>query len=910
MEKLPTGVVTFLFTDVQGSTRLWEDAPDSMMDALRIHDGVIGTAVEDHDGVLVKPRGEGDSQFAVFNSAVDAIEGSTQIQRRLGEVDWPTPRPLLVRASLHTGMAELELGDYYGSAVNRAARLRSIAHGGQTVLSGSTFELVRDHLPEGVSISDLGAHRLKDLTRPENVYQLNLDGHDNHFPSLNSLDAVPNNLPVQLTEFVGRQLELENAQTTLSDARLLTILAPGGAGKTRLAIQTAAELTSEFSDGVFFIDLVPIQSSDDIVQTAAESIGIALSTDEDLKSQLLAYLASKSQLLVFDNFEHVASGSDIVTEILMGAPDVKMIVTSRTKLNVRGETVMAVSGLVTTWQTSEEAFVASGVRLFADASKRADVSFSLSSEDLEPLAQILELVGGMPLGIELAAAWVDVLQIGEIAEEIAKSLDFLESEKGGVPDRHRSVRAVFDYSWSMLDPDERRMFSALSVFRGGFTREAGGAVAGTSMRHLANLVSKSLLTHNRGSGRYTVHELLRQYAEESLKEDASLYKTTLALHKDFFADLASRSEELMWVDQVDAMRIVEEDIDNIRLAWKHSLADTDAAAVRKFLFALWLLYEIRGWHQAGASLFGEALNALETNSGDDPTEISRASSAALQAWFWGHLGQPEAGVDQATDAVARLSTLPDQPAHLMAISCQIACLTYLNRFEEAREAGADAIRIADELGYDELSALLKAWHGLSELQLGNIDTATRVYDESERVLSPLDEYWARSWNALGMAIVASTQNQAHDGIEILKRMVFRAEEIGYRRATQAGLQFLGEAQLSVDEFDAADTSFLESLAMSDEMSQVVEKAGLLKRVAQVRAEMGKTDEAVAILASVLGDPISNQSMLADTVSIIEMTKAALADLEQTLEPDDYSAAYARGNARTVEVTAKELLTAR
>ena len=311
------------------------------------------------------------------------------------------------------------------------------------------------------------------------------------------------------------------------------------------------------------------------------------------------------------------------------------------------------------------------------------------------------------------------------------------------------------------------------------------------------------------------------------------------------------------------MRIVETDLDNIRLAWQHSLADTDAAAVRKFLFALWLLYEIRGWHQAGASLFGEALNALEPDSDDDPTEISRASSAALQAWFWGHLGQPEAGVDQATDAAARLSTLPDQPAYLMAISCQIACLTYLNRFEEAREAGADAIRIADERGYGELSALLKAWQGLSELQLGNLDTATSLYDESERVLSPLDEYWARSWNALGMAIIASTQNRAHDGIEILKRMVSRAKEIGYRRATQAGLQFLGEAQLSVDEFDAADTSFLESLAMSDEMSQVVEKAGLLTRVAQVRAKVEKTDEAVAILASVISDPISNQSMLVE-----------------------------------------------
>ncbi|MFV1961685.1 MAG: NB-ARC domain-containing protein, partial [Acidimicrobiia bacterium] len=887
---------------------LWEDAPDSMMDALRLHDGVIGTAVEAHNGVLVKPRGEGDSQFAVFSSAVDAVLGSTQIQRRLAEVDWPTPRPLRVRASLHTGLAELELGDYYGSTVNRAARLRSIAHGGQTVLSGSTFELVQDHLPEGVSISDLGAHRLKDLTRPEKVFQLNLDGLDNRFPSLKSLDAVPNNLPVQLTEFIGRQHELANARTTLAETRLLTILAPGGAGKTRLAIQTAAELTSEFPDGVFFIDLAPIHAPDGIIQTASESLGIALSTEEDLQTQLLTYLASKNQLLVFDNFEHVAAGSGIVTEILSSCPRVKMIVTSRSKLNIKGETVMAVSGLETTWSTSEEAFTASGVRLFADASKRADASFSLSAEDLEPLAQILELVGGMPLGIELAAAWVDALQIGEIAEEIAKSLDFLESEMEGIPDRHRSVRAVFDYSWSMLDPDQRRMFSALSVFRGGFTREAGEAVAGTSMRHLANLVSKSLLVHNRESGRYTVHELLRQYAEESLREDAPLHETTVAAHKDFYAELGAHAEELMFSDQIQAIRLVEADLDNIRSAWLHSLGGGDGAAVRKFVFALWLLYEIRGWHQAAASLYGEALDALEPHSGDEATEIARAAAAALQAWFWAHLGQPEVGVDQATDAVAKLATLPDRSAQVYAITCQIACLTYLNRFEEAREVGIEGVRISEALGNEQLPALLKAWLGLSELQLGNIDTATTVYDESERVLSQLIEYWARAWNALGMAVIASMQSRPHDGIEILKRLVTGVKEIGYRRATQTGLQYLGDAQLSVDDFDAADASFVESLAMSEEMGQVVEKLGLLARVAQVRAKVGKIDEAVAILASVLGDPISSQSMLVDNISITEMTTTLLADLEQELDPDDYSAAYTRGNARTVEDTAKELLT--
>ena len=252
---LPDGIVTFLFTDVEGSTALWEESPDSMMGALTQHDEVIDAAVEGHGGISVKPRGEGDSRFLVFPSATEAVAAVAAIQRGLSAVDWGTPRPLLVRMALHTGVADLQLGDYYGSTVNRAARLRAIAHGGQTVMSGSTMELVQDQVPSGVTIHDTGEHGLKDLTRPERVYQIDIEGLPNTFPPLASLDATPNNLPVQLTEFVGRQSELEDTKRAIGETRLLTILAQGGAGKTRLAIQAAAEMTDDFPDGVYFVEV-------------------------------------------------------------------------------------------------------------------------------------------------------------------------------------------------------------------------------------------------------------------------------------------------------------------------------------------------------------------------------------------------------------------------------------------------------------------------------------------------------------------------------------------------------------------------------------------------------------------------------------------------------------------------------
>ena len=473
MVELPDGVVTFLFTDVEGSTRMWERTPDSMMHALEKHDEVIDGVAATHHGVSVKPRGEGDSRFLVFRSAVDGVAGAAEIQSRLAAIEWATPEPLRVRVSLHTGTADLQLGDYYGSAVNRAARLRAIAHGGQTIMSGSTWELVQDQLPAGVTVRDMGEHGLKDLTRPERVFQINVEGLTDAFPPLTSPGTVPNNLPEQLTEFIGRQVELDDAERLINGTRLLTILGPGGAGKTRLAIQVAANVSADFPDGVFFVDLAPIGSSADILQAIAGSVGVALSTDVDMQTQLVAYLANKQQLLVFDNLEHLDEAPGIVSAILKSAPQVKVIATTRAKLQVTGETVLALSGLETSWDSPEDALPASGARLFVDAARRADPSFALTADDLEPLAGILRLVDGMPLGVVLAAGWIDTLSVAEIEAEIPTNLDFLDSQLADVPDRHRSIRAaVFDYSWALLSDDERRMFRALSVFRGGFTREA------------------------------------------------------------------------------------------------------------------------------------------------------------------------------------------------------------------------------------------------------------------------------------------------------------------------------------------------------------------------------------------------------------------------------------------------------
>ncbi len=907
---LPEGIVTFLFTDVEGSTKLWEDAPDSMMQALRQHDEAIEQAAASHNGIPVRPRGEGDSRFVVFPVAQDAVAAAADIQLRLADIDWATPEPLRVRIALHTGTADLQLGDYYGSSVNRAARLRAIAHGGQTLMSGSTWELVQDAIPAEVVIKDMGEHRLKDLTRPERVYQIEATGLDENFPPLDSLDAVPNNLPIQLTDFVGRP-EVEDIKHIIGETRMLTILAPGGAGKTRLAIQVAADLTADFPDGVFFVDLAPLTSRSDIAQTAAESIGVALATEEDLQTQLLARLANERQLLVFDNFEHLADGVGILSEILTAAPEVRIIATSRAKLNITGETIFALPGLVITWDSTEEAFDASGVRLFIDAAKRADASFSLAVEDLAPLQDILELVGGMPLGIELAASWVDTLRVDEIATEITRSMDFLETQTRDMPDRHRSMRAVFDYSWSMLSDDERRTYAALSIFRGGFTRQAADAVTGASLRGLSNMAGKSLIVSDRDSGRYSIHELLRQYAEEELGRDQQVLEATILAHNTYFADHNGQIEALVLVgDEAEALRLVEDDLENIRWVWRQVQDRGDAKSARSIIIGLWLLYEIRGWTKAGAELFAEASDAFAGGTGDDAAEIARALIDSAAAKYMASIGQAEAAAPLAIQAVATLRSMPDPFALIMALEVVGEISGYLGDFEKVLEIGVEASQVADDAGYEMWSAGMKNYEALAHLQMGDIETAVRLLIEADQVLARLGEHFMRTWNLATQAIIAMMQERVGDAIGLYKQQVELGREIGYIRAVAIGLQGLGQAYMTGGDHNAASDAFLESLDIFEQMGLVTDIAAVLVMIAGVRAETGQAEQAVEILSCVLADPASDKLFVFEQERIGDVATRVLDQLEQQPDPEIYAAARVRGTALTLDVLVKELLAER
>ncbi len=912
MLELPEGVVTFLFTDVEGSTRLWEETADAMASALRIHDAAITEAVEASGGVLVKPRGEGDSQFAVFASAIDAVAGSVEIQRRLREVEWPTPRPLRVRASLHTGTADLAEGDYYGPAVNRAARLRAIAHGGQTLCSGSTFELVQDHLPEGVTVTDLGTHQLKDLTRPEHVFQLDIAGLETSFPPLRSLESIANNLPEQVTELIGRDSELTEIKGLLNSTRLLTVMAPGGSGKTRLAIQAAADLASEYSDGVFFIGLADLTTSTDILQAVAEAVGVAFSSDDDPQTQLLEYLRPRHQLLVFDNFEHLSDGAPIVSEILRAAPNVNVIATSRAKLNLTGETVLSLEGLGTDWASPEAALQTSGVRLFLDAAHRSNPELTIGAEDLEPLSDILLLTGGMPLGIILAAAWSDILSISEIAAEIAKSLDFLETNLGDVPDRHRSIRAVFDYSWGLLNSAEKDVFAALSVFRGGFTRQAAETVAGASLRDLANLSNKTLVVASPSTGRYSIHELLRQYAEAELADDPARDRSIRDAHAGYYSDLCDRSTDLFARgEQVQSLRTIEDEVDNMRPAWRHLAATQNAPGISNMAVGLWLIHESRGWYQPALSLFADALDAMrdETHS-----ELGTAKAAvlAMHGAFASMLGQIETGASEVARAVEALRANVDGRALFFTLMLRAQTLLYLGRFSEAIDVVEEAIALAESLDSEWADsgfwlAAIKNLRAFGALVMNDVATATRLLDESRAVLEPLDDLYYMTWNLGHRGRMARASGLLDRAIDLYTESADRATRVGFPRAMQVSLTGLGDANHEAGDLVAAEAAFLESLRVGERTGMVLEMLATLLKLAAVFADRGHPGRAVEVLATVVAEPASNHQLFGETTLINEVASAKLHSLHGSMPPEEYERSLATGSSATFRSVTKNLV---
>lgn len=478
------------------------------------------------------------------------------------------------------------------------------------------------------------------------------------------------NLPQPTTPFIGRQRELADLAALLAqpEARLLTILAPGGMGKTRLALAVAEGQLAKYRNGVFFVPLAPLTVASDMVTTIAEAIGFEFHGETPPTKQLVDYLKDRSVLLVLDNFEHLLGGASLVADILRDTSNTRMLATSRERLNLSGETVYSLSGLdFPTWETPEDALEYDAVQLFMQSAARARADFVLLPGELAYLARICRLTGGMPLGIELAAGWVDLLSLEKIAVEIQRGLDILETEHRDVPERHRSVLATFNYTWERLEPALQDIFIKLSVFRGGFTLEAAEAVAGANLRHLRKLANKSLI-QPLPNNRYEVHELLRQYGMGKLKASGEL-AVIQAKHIAFFADfLYQRTPDIKGRRQIEGLNEIEADFDNIRYAWENAIQQSNCKLLDHMVEGLILFCEMRSRVQEGITLLGSAL-ALEPTQANRPDFIRWNRLRARHAEICLRLETPEAAGQVRADIERSLAYAKEQQDTSTAILC-------------------------------------------------------------------------------------------------------------------------------------------------------------------------------------------------------------------------------------------------
>ena len=550
------GTLTFLMTDIEGSTKIWDASPSSAKPALERHDQIVIEQVGKNHGRIVESGREGDSVLAVFTHASDAVACALDAQLALQREDWPSGVDIRVRIALHSGEAELRSGHYVGAPLYRCARLMATAHGGQILISKATEELVWDALPDGVSLRDLGMHRLRDMSRPEQVYQVLHPDLPSEFPDLKSLEQ-PNHLPIQLTTFVGRRRELEEVKEALAANRLVTLTGAGGCGKTRLALQTAAEILHEYPDGAFFVDLSPVTDTNLIAACVATALGLREKSGSSLEGSVLEYLTRRRLLLVLDNCEHVLDGcTSLTTRMLAGAPELYILATSQQPLDVPGELRWRVPSLGLPPSEGQGAdlnatLASEAVQLFVERARLTRTGFALDDRSGPAVDQICRRLDGIPLAIELAAAQMTVLTPQDIVTRLDDRFRLLRAGKRTGTPRQQTLLAAVTWSHDLLDEGQQILLRRLSVFSGGFdldaaeTVGAGGSVeVADVLSVLTGLVEKSLVVAEEGVGgraRYRLLETLREFARARLIEAGEEHEV-IRSHALYYADLVDDSE--------------------------------------------------------------------------------------------------------------------------------------------------------------------------------------------------------------------------------------------------------------------------------------------------------------------------------------------------------------------------------
>jgi predicted ATPase/class 3 adenylate cyclase len=874
MVDLPRGTVTFLFTDIEGSTALWERDRAAMAQAVARHLALLRAAVEAHDGVLFKVVGDG-AQIA-FPNAPAALAAAIEAQQALlAESGRAGIGPLRVRMALHAGEATPDAtGDYLAAPLNRLSRLLAASHGGQILLSQAVQQLTRGALPEGADLRDLGEHRLRDLLEPERVYQLQHPDLPAEYPPLRSLDTRAQNLPLQPTPFVGREQEVEAIVDLVRrpEVRFLTLTGPGGTGKTRLALQAAVELLDDFTDGVFFVPLAPLNDPELVPATIAATLGIREEGDQPLREQLRSVLATKELLLVLDNVEHLVEAAPAVGELLETSSRLKVLATSRVPLHLRAEREYPVPPLGLPRRkpppTLEQLSQYEAVRLFIDRAQAVKPDFAVDNENAPAVAEICHRLDGLPLAIELAAARVRMLPPQAMLARLEQRLPFLTTGARDAPARQRTLRDAIAWSYDLLTAEEQAVFRRLAVFAGGCTLDSAEAVAipdgeldifdGLEQLVEHNLIRQAVGTA--GEPRFAMLETIREYGLERLSESGEA-DGVRRRHAAFFLALVEQAEpalhspqQLVWLERLEAEH------DNLRTALSWALEQETETALRLAagLGRFWIfrghLGEGRGWLE----------RALETRGEPHPV---RARALVVAGEFARHMGdyEREAALQEAGLALAR---------------------TFRDRRTEAQ--------VLLELGLHA---------GFTD---GDYALADALTEESLAILRDLGDAWgiARALNNLGYR--AYLRGDFGRAAALLDEAVTFARAAGDRSLLAFILDSRGALAEAQGELGLAADLYREALVSAQEIDNPIVVAMILNALAAVAASRGQPAGAARIMgaASALREAIGVPMTTTDDEARIAGTVSAAREL---LGEVAFATAWEEGRAQPLEQAVTEAL---
>lgn len=857
--RLPTGTVTYLLADIEGSVRLWEGQTAEMGDALARHDQIVGNSIDEHGGYRPIEQGEGDSFLAVFMRATDALACALDLQRRLRAEPWPGSDPIKVRMAMHTGEAQLRGGIHYvGRAVNRCARLRDMTTGGQVVLSQSTYELAIDRLPEGASLRHLGSHRLRDLERPERVWQLIHPDLPSEFPPLRSLDAMPNNLPLQLTSFIGRQSEIAKVKELLENVRLVTITGAGGCGKTRLALQIAADLMDEYPDGAWLVDLAPLSEPELVAQAVLSTLGVQEEQFIGVFESLIRGVGGRKMLIVLDNCEHlISSCASLAEAMLKRCPNLIFLATSREPLGVPGENPWRVPSLALPDDEEELEPLATfeSVQLFADRASSSRPNFRLTDENAPSVAAICRRLEGIPLAIELAAARIRALTPQQICDGLNDRLRLLAGGARTTVPRHQTLQASVDWSYDLLSDPERLLFRRMSVFAGGFTLEAAEEIcAGGDLESyqvldiLFQLVDKSLVSMEEQDdvARYRLLGTIRQYGSEKL-ESSGEGPNVHEKHRDYFLRLAEEAAPHLttrgqdeWLTRLQAER------DNLRAALRWGEQKGASEAQLRMVCALLFFWMIRGHGREGRRWLEGALGGA-----DDAPPIFRAEALwALGHILYGVFDIPRA-VSRAQESLSLAQELGDKRAVARAQDLLGWIGTFVGGLPMAKPLFDEAVELARASG-DEWT-LAHALQGLGNMYLWNGDPAQarRYLEESIVVAERAGDRFSLRGASVWLGGAAMWQGEFRKGKALLEEAVAGAREAMDRNYLTTGLYFLGPTLLMLGDYDGARAAGEELLTIGREAGNPVIESGALFVLGAVSAAGGDATKACDLFSEAL-----------------------------------------------------------